>query len=788
MNHKIKEVHTKVSRKINSSKHRKKIYLFLAVFPILLLCLFVYVFIFYNLPSPYFLKDYKSIPLSTHILDRSGKLLYEIYKDEKRTPIKLKDLPKVVTESTIAIEDKDFYKHGGISVFGGMLRAIKDTLLRQRVQGGSTITQQLVKGALLSSERTVRRKLREITLALWTETIFRKDEILELYLNQIPYGGANYGIEEAARSYFSKQAKDLTLTEAALLAGLPQAPSLYSPYLNPDRALQRRNTVLKAMFAEKYIDRKTYEKSIKEKIEVQPPKKNIKAAHFVFYVKSQLDQLYGTKQVEEGGFRVTTTLDLDIQEESEKIMKEELEKVKKLKVSNGASLVTRPPTGEILSMVGSADYFASPSGAFNVTTALRQPGSSIKPINYAVGIERKLVTAATAFLDVPTCFSAAGQPKKYCPVNYDGTFHGASQLRFALGNSYNIPAVKMLALNGVENFIASSSAFTFTTFTEPGRYGLSLTLGGGEVRMTEFTQAFSSFPNRGIPRKLNAILEIKDKTGKILYKFKDPNFVKDVKKPLNSPNYFAITGKRAISPETAFIISHILLDNNARSAAFGPSSYLVVPKHSVSVKTGTTNDKKDNWTIGYTPNFLAAVWVGNNDNTPMHPYLTSGVTGAAPIWNKIMTYVLQDQPDLWPVKPNDVVGRQVCWDTGAIMNKNPDGTDSCSPRFEYFIKGTESISSGLTTEKTVVPVNRDTGKMTTVEDPAHEMKEKTIIKDKFSSYCLDCTPDFAVPTPLPTPQAQLPQTQLASAVITPTLPTIDSREKPRRRGRKKLEL
>lgn len=746
----VKNFHKKIKSKIDGSKHRRKIYFGLIAISLLFIILTIYFYIFYQLPSPLSLKDYKVFPLSTHILDRNGKLLYEIFKDEKRTLIKVKELPIYVKQATIATEDKNFYKHGGVSFVGGILRATKDTILKRKLQGGSTITQQLVKSALLTPERTVRRKLREIVLAYWTESIFSKNEILELYLNQVPYGGSAYGIEEASQTYFAKPAKKLNLSEAAFLAGLPQAPSLYSPYINPDLAKKRRNEVLKAMLEEKYIKKTVYEKLSKEKLSIQPIKQNIKAPHFTFYVKSQLEELYGIKQVEEGGLQVTTTLDLAIQEQAERILKDELEKIKNLNVSNGAILVTRPPTGEILSMVGSVDYFASPSGAFNVTTALRQPGSAIKPLNYAIGLERKIVTPASLFLDIPTCFFAAGQPVKYCPKNYDGVFHGTAQLRFALGNSYNIPAVKMLAINGVENFVASASAFTITTFKDPKNYGLSLTLGGGEVKMTEMAQAFSAFPNRGVPKKLNVILQVKNKKGGVLYTYKDPNFIKDVKKPLPSPNFFAIQGKRAISSETSFIISHILLDNNARSAAFGSSSFLVVPSRAVSVKTGTTDDKKDNWTIGYTPNFLTAVWVGNNDNTPMHPYLTSGVTGAAPIWNKVMTYILKNQPDLWPVRPQNVVGRQVCWDTGNIMNKNPDGSESCKSRFEYFIKGTESIVNA-SVEKTTVPVSRDTGKMTTVDDPAHEMKEKNIIKDKFSTYCVDCTPDYPVPTTSPTP-------------------------------------
>jgi penicillin-binding protein 1C len=647
-----------------------------------------------------------------------------------------------VIQATIAIEDKDFYKHKGISLIGGILRAIKDMVLTRKLQGGSTITQQLVKSSLLTPERTIRRKIKEIILALWTEQIFSKDEILELYLNQVPYGGAAYGIEEASRRYFNKKASQLKLEEAALLAGLPQAPSLYSPYLNPELAKKRRNEVLKAMLQQKFIDKKTYESAIKKELNVSPPTVKINAPHFVFYVKQILEKSYGVEVVEEQGLKVTTTLDLEIQQEAEKILKEELDKVKNLNVTNGAILVTRPPTGEILAMVGSVDYFATPSGAFNVTTALRQPGSAIKPINYAIGIERKLVTPATVFLDIPTCFTTAGQPTMYCPQNYDGQFHGPVQLRFALGNSYNIPAVKMLALNGVENFIASSSAFTITSFKDPKNYGLSLTLGGGEVRMTELSQAFSAFANRGIAKELNPILKIQNKEGKTLYQFKDPNFISDIKKPLNHPSYLKIIGKKAISAETAFLISHILLDNNARSAAFGPSSYLVIKDKAVSVKTGTTNDKRDNWTIGYTPNFLTAVWVGNNDNTPMHPWLTSGVTGAAPIWNKVMSYILKNQPDLWPIKPEGVIGKQVCWDSGDLMTKKEDGTESCQSRFEYFIQGTEPKESHIL--KMTVPVTKD-DKLAPPNYPDIEMKEKTIIKDMFGIYCVDCNHEKEIP-------------------------------------------
>lgn len=716
----------------------KKTWFFILFLIFIIFLLFILYTIFYKLPSPYSLKDYKAFPLSTHIYDRNGKLLYEVYKDQNRTPVQIKQLPAYVYQATVAIEDKDFYEHKGVSLISGILRAIKDTVLRQNLQGGSTITQQLVKGALLSPERTIRRKVREIILATWVEKIFSKEQILEMYLNQVPYGGSSYGIEEAAKTFFGESAKNLTLVEAATLAGLPQAPSYYSPYNNPDLTILRRNEVLKAMLQQKYITKDIYDKAIVISVDFKPLTNNIKAPHFVFYIKSQLEQMYGAQEVEEGGLNVITTLDLNIQEQAEKILRDEIEKDEDLNVGNGAVLVTRPPTGEILSMVGSVDYFASPSGAFNVTTALRQPGSSIKPLNYAVGIDRHLVTAGTLFLDIPTCFTAKGQPGGYCPVNYDGQFHGPVQLRFALGNSYNIPAVKMLAFNGVENFVASASAFTISSFKDPKNYGLSLTLGGGEVRMTEMAQAFSAFPNRGIPKKLTSILQIKDKLGKELYTFKDPNFVKDIEKPVESPSFLSITGKRVLSPETTFIISHILLDNNARASAFGSSSFLVINGKAISVKTGTTDDKKDNWTIGYTPNFMTTVWVGNNDGTPMNPWLASGVTGAAPIWNKVMTYVLKNQPDLWPIKPETVYGKQICNVNGALMVKKEDGTESCPARYEYFIKGTEPSPGEIT--KQLIYVTRD-DKQAKEGMPDVELKEKQVVKDMFSFYCINCSHD-----------------------------------------------
>ncbi len=705
-----------------------------------------YFFIFKDLPDPRGLRNYGVIPLSTRIYDRNDQLLYEIFRDQNRTPIKLKDLPPHVSQATIAIEDANFYKHGGISVFGGVLRAAKDMVLRGKSkQGGSTITQQLVKSALLTPERTIQRKLKEAILALQIEQILTKDQILELYLNQVPYGGVSYGIQEAAQSYFDKNAKELTIAEAALLAGLPAAPSAYNPFTHFDKAKSRQGSVLKRMEDLGYITKQQREEAEKADLQFNPPGNTIKAPHFVFFVRAVLEEEYGKQLVEEGGLIVKTTIDSDIQASAEAILNEEVAKIKRLRVSNGATLVTRPSTGEILAMVGSVDFFATGSGSFNVTTANRQPGSSIKPINYAIGIDRKIVTAASIFNDGPTCFTAPGQPKSYCPVNYDGSYRGPVPLRFALANSLNIPAVKMLAKNGVENFVASASGFLIDSLKDPKRYGLSLTLGGGEVTMVEMAQAFSAFANDGVPRKATSILKVSDKNGKVIYEYKDPNFIQNIREPLEYPNFLAIKGKRAISKETAFIISHILQDNAARSAAFGPSSALVLKgRKGVSVKTGTTNDLRDNWTIGYTPNFLVAAWVGNNDNSPMSG-LASGVTGAAPIWNKIMTKVLENQPDLLPRQPDGVIGKTECIIKSPSLEGAPDqppaadgSQPGCQSQFEYFIKGTEGIGAG-TTGREQVPVNRDTDVYLPEEgNPAVEMREHTIIWDGLSKFCLDC--------------------------------------------------
>ena len=688
-----------------------------------------YLFIIKDLPSPAKLGNY-DVPLATKIYDRNGKLLFDVFAEQNRTPVALKDIPKYLQQATIAIEDKDFYHHGGISPIGGMVRAIFATATGRKLQGGSTITQQLVKSALLTPERTVTRKIREIILAFWVELLYPKDKILELYLNQVPYGGTAWGIETASEKYFSKSVKDLTLGEAALLAGLPQAPTLYSPFgAYPELSRARQKEVVRRMVEDRYISQEQSDAALNQELSFKN-EPNIRAPHFVMYVKQQLVEKFGEALVERGGLKVTTTLDLDLEEYVQATVAAEVGKLKNLRVGNGAALVTKPATGEILAMVGSTNYFASPSGNFNVATALRQPGSSIKPINYAIGIEKKIVTPATMFLDVPTCFANVNQPN-YCPKNYDGKFHGPVQLRFALGSSYNIPAVKMLYLNTVRDMVASASAFGLDTITDPDRYGLSLTLGGGEVRMTDMAEAFSVFANSGTRHDLVSIIRVVDKNGKVLEEYKDPNLGKEI------PSQLLLKGTRVVSNETAFLISHILLDNNARSAAFGPSSALVIPNHAVSVKTGTTDDLRDNWTVGFTPQFLAITWVGNNDNTPMNQSLVSGVTGAAPIWNKIMTKVLQGKPDIWPKQPDGIVGSHICTTTG-LYPPNPEADDKgCPTRFEYFIKDT--VPNQRENLKRQVTIDKSTGDLALPNQTDNvETQEHQIVSDGVSFYCLDC--------------------------------------------------
>lgn len=703
------------------------------------------VFLLKDIPNPQKLTK-NPAPVSTKILDRNGKLLYEVYSNYRRTPVDPGQISKYVKEATVAIEDKNFYHHHGLDTLA-IIRAAFKTLTGQRIEGGSTITQQLVKNALLNdSSRTIGRKIKEAILAVATEFVYNKDQILGMYLNYAPYGGAIYGIESASESYFGKHASQLDLAEAALLAGLPQSPTRYSPFgANPDLAINRQHEVLNAMVNNGYITKDQSKKALAEKLEFQTGNVQIKAPHFALMVRDELVQKYGEDKVNLGGLIVTTTLDLDLQQYIEASLAAEMKKIAYLHITNGAALVTHPNTGEILAMVGSKDYFSKEiDGQVNITTSLRQPGSSIKPINYAVGLLRGW-TAGTMLLDVPTCFNVPGQ-KPYCPKDYEGYFNGPVSVRQALGNSLNVPAVKMLALNGLDSFMATASAMGISTWGDSSNYGLSLTLGGGEVKMTDMATAYSTFANQGVTVPLMSILKVETYDGKVLedHSAEDtanltailPQTWNDFwTQPHTSPT--DPTQPRTTLPEeVTFIISDILADNGARAAAFGPSSSLVVPGHTVSVKTGTTNDMRDNWTIGYTPDYLAATWVGNNDNSAMS-YVASGVTGASPIWNNIMRHLLKGVKDKPLVKPQAITNYQVCNLSGLIATAE----NQCQSHSEYYIDDKLSPGQDQSPLRQQVWVRRsDKYPILPGDDTVdRDLEEHTVVSDPFTqNFCLDC--------------------------------------------------
>ncbi|MDP3917864.1 MAG: transglycosylase domain-containing protein [Candidatus Woesebacteria bacterium] len=685
--------------------------------------------LFWGIPLPTKLSS-PDIPVSTKLFDRNGKLIYEIYAGTRRSPVNLDELPDYIKNSTISIEDKDFYKHYGFS-FSGIARSVYKIVTRGKVEGGSTLTQQLVKNALLTPERTIRRKAREFFLTMVVEGIYSKKQIIEMYLNQIPYGSTAYGIESASELYFGKSAKDLTLAEATLIAGLPQSPTRYSPFgAHPELAKERQKEVLIQMVKNNFISQEEADKTFEVNLqytEIKAPT----APHFALWVKDQLVEKYGEKLVEQGGLRVSTTLDLELQEFAQTAVATEVAKLKNQNVGNGAVIVTHPSTGEILAMVGSKDYFAKDEdGKVNVILAKRQPGSSIKPINYALAIKNKKITLATTFSDVPTCFSVSGQ-SLYCPRNYDGTYHGLTQTRFALGNSYNIPAVKVLALNGVNDLVDFAKSLGLTTLEDPSNYGLSLTLGGGEVKPYDMAEAFGVFANNGIKEPLIAITKIENWKGKVLEEI----IIKDKK----------LSGPKVLDIGTTFLISHILHDNNARSQAFGPSSFLNVKGHpEVSVKTGTTNDRRDNWTIGYTKQIAVVVWVGNNDNSPMGGAV-SGISGASPIWNKVIKFALDksekgeydkdDDGHSWPLQPEEVVGATICADTGGAVTEG----SGCPTRFEYFLAGTLPTTTNVVNQD--VLIFKDTGQIANSDALPEqiEAQNKPIYTDPTGGmYCLSC--------------------------------------------------
>ncbi|MBU3935041.1 penicillin-binding protein, partial [Patescibacteria group bacterium] len=516
------------------------------------------------------------------IYDRNGELLYDVYKDAKRTPVVWEEIPDYLKEATVAIEDKDFYKHGGFDPMAPF-RIFKNLLTKGRLIGGSTLTQQLVKNVLLTSERSLNRKIKEFILAVQIDSRYSKEEVLLMYLNEAPYGGSAWGVGSGAEMIFGKMVTELNLAESVILAGLPQRPNAYSPF-SGDGYIGRSEDVLRRMVEDGKISQELAETTMDEikNYQFAENKTTIVAPHFVFWIKKILAEKYGEDVVEGGGLKITTSLDSELQTKAQEIVAEEIDKAENMGISNGAALVLDPRDGEVLAMVGSRDYFSDKTdGKFNVVTqGLRQPGSAIKPITYLTAI-KKGWTASSMIVDVETIFPGEAGIKDYIPQNYNGKFNGPMSLRSALGNSINVTAVKMLANVGIKNMLQQAYDMGISTF-EPTtenmrRFGLAVTLGGAEVTMLDLATAYSSFANGGKKTEIVGILKVEDNEGRVLEEFK------------------AIEGRSVMSPQEAFLISNILADNGARSLTFGQQNGLIVPNYQVAVKTGTTNDKRDNW-------------------------------------------------------------------------------------------------------------------------------------------------------------------------------------------------
>jgi len=580
--------------------------------------------------------DQRTVSQSTKIYDRTGEvLLFDLNQDIKRQVVPFADISPYVKNATVAIEDARFYIHGGIEI-KAIIRAIFDNLIGG-TGGGSTITQQVIKNSLLTSEKAVSRKLKEWVLAVRLEKIMSKDEILSIYLNENPYGGSIYGVEEAAQTFFGKKSSEVTLAEAAYLAAIPNAPTYYSPYgNNKDKLDARKNLVLQKMLENNLISQTEFNKAKKEIVSFLPRESNsIKAPHFVDFVRQYLEEKYGDKMIREDGLKVITTLNYSLQAKAEEIVKKYASQNKiDFNAENAALVAIDPKTGEILTMVGSRNYFDKEiDGNFNVALAHRQPGSAFKPFVYATAFN-KGYTPDTVLFDLPTEFQttcdAQGNPigntnpeDCYMPVNADGKYLGPITLRNALGQSRNIPAIKLLYLAGIKDSINTARNMGIMSLTDANQYGLTLVLGGGEVSPLDITSAYGVFANEGIRNPYISILKIENANGEIL----------------EQASYHP---EQVLSAETSDKITDILADNVARTPLYGSNSPLYFKDRPVAAKTGTTNDYRDAWIVGYTPNLVIGAWAGNNDNTPIQKKLAGLVV--APLWRAVMDEALKNLP------------------------------------------------------------------------------------------------------------------------------------------------
>jgi penicillin-binding protein 1C len=637
---------------------------------------------------------------SIRILDRQGLLLYEVVDPARGNyrPIPGTAMPLACRQAIVAVEDIRFYQHPGVDLPSILRAAWSNWRAGGIVQGGSTLTQQLARLLLFEEaerhEQSLRRKLREAVLAWRLERRFDKEDILTLYLNHVYFGHFAVGLEAAAQSYFGRHAAELDLAQCALLAGLPQAPVAYNPMEHREAARRRQRQVLARMVAAGFIDAATAERAAAEPLSLAPTPFPIEAPHFVFYVYGQLEEALGRERLAQGGLTVYTTLDLTLNRHAERIIRRRLAELNRptpggplqRRAENAALVALDPATGALLALVGSPDYFdARIDGAVNAALALRQPGSAIKPLTYAVALDpnlsaaagRRPFTPATILADVPSRFLTR-EGTYYQPLNYDLTFHGPTSVRMALANSYNVPAVHTLAVIGVAALVEQARRHGITTLGRPEDYGLALTLGGGEVRLLELTAAYGPFVTGGRPLHPIAIARIEDAQGRLL-------FAAGLDGPVFNPEGWPlpVVGQRplVLDPRTAYLITHILSDNDARSRSFGFSSPLRLDRPAAA-KTGTTTDWRDNWTIGYTPDLLTGVWVGNADNTPM--YGVGGIDGAAPIWHDFMTVAHRGRPVRTFARPPGLVEQTVCLPSGLLPSP------AC-PQIgrELFIVGTE---------------------------------------------------------------------------------------------------
>ncbi len=572
---------------------------------------------------------------STKIYDRTGQiLLYDLHQDVKRTVVPYDHISRHLKNATIAIEDERFYNHPGVDIRGIARAAWSNFVSGGSGQGGSTITQQVIKNSVLARDKTITRKIKEAILSLKLERVLSKDEILGVYLNESPYGGTIYGVEEASHSYFGKPAADVDLAQAAYIAALPQAPTYLSPYGNNRAALDaRQKSVLSRMRDNNLISEDEYTAAKNEQVEFLPQAvSGIRAPHFVMYIREQLAKQFGEDALESQGLRVTTTLNYDFQEQAEKIItKHAAYNLTKFDADNAGMIAVDPKTGDILTMVGSKDYFSKDiDGNFNITLASRQPGSSIKPFIYATAFTKGYLPNTILF-DVKTQFSPkcqADDPSSespcYSPNNYNHKFVGPISMRNALAQSLNIPAVKTLYLAGIKNSLKLAADMGITTLNDPERYGLTMVLGGGEVRLLDMTEAYSVFANEGARAEPRSILKVEDSSGATLYESK-------------------VESKQVLDRNVALMISDILSDNNARMPLWGPSSLVYFANRDVAAKSGSTNNLRDAWLMGYTPNLAVGAWVGNNSNKAMNGTVSGLIV--TPLWREFMDYALTKIPD-----------------------------------------------------------------------------------------------------------------------------------------------